>query len=405
MKTFQLALLAALSATGTNAFSVNLPTSVATSSTSSSTFTPTIGGRGRSLEAPSIVVRYAAAAESSEDDKDDEATDTDDSDDANEESEDEETSTDSSSTVGDEPSDVNSELSMDDAGSDRDADKVKTETFDGTGKTMQKLLELSARTGRGEFASQEERHAAMDLVQVLEGDKTMLPGVAWNEKMYGRWELVYSSTELFRSSPFFMAARAVCTTDEQTQQYNWFCEMHRKSLAISTIGSVRQIVSPSRLISEFEVSAGAIPFLRKFSPFSYSGGLPVAIQGAIVSTADIDTLDEGDAWEISMDTVEIKGSNMPGLRQLLDSGLKLESRQLGTFLENNLPNYSNPKPIFETTYLDDRIRVSRDQDNNVFVYSKVSDVMEATDYSSVMPDLGVTRLLEGFNDSVSKIYL
>ena len=322
----------------------------------------------------------------------------------------EEGDADESSPQDEEPSDVNSEMTietpdLEDAGSKNDADKVTPEFWDSTGKTMQKLLELSARTGRGEFASKEERAAALDLVQTLEGDTTSLRGVNWQEKMYGRWELVYSSTELFRSSPFFMAGRAVCTTDEQAQQYNWFCEMHRKALAISTIGAVRQIVTPSRLISEFEVKAGAVPFLRKFTPFSYSGGLPVVIEGAIVSSADIDTVDEGDAWEISMDTVEIKGSNLPGLRQLLDSGIKLQSRQLGSFLESKLPNYSNPKPILETTYLDDRIRISRDQDNNVFVYSKVSDVMDATDYSAVMPDLGVTRLLEGFNDSVTKLYL
>ena len=245
----------------------------------------------------------------------------------------------------------------------------------------------------------------MALVAALEDSQSSMDGVMWQDKVYGRWELVYSSTELFRSSPFFMAGRAVCSTDDQAQQYNWFCEMHRKALAISTIGAVRQIVSPSRLISEFEVKAGAIPFLRKFSPFSYSGGLPVVIEGAIVSSADIDISDEGDSWELSMDTVEIKGSNLPGLRQILDSGMKLQSRQLGSFLESNLPNYENPKPVFELSYLDDRIRINRDQDDNIFVYSKVYSNMDATDYSGVMPDLGITRLLEGFNDSVSKIYL
>lgn len=299
----------------------------------------------------------------------------------------------------DEPSDVNSEMSVSDAGKEYETE------MEPAIDSMQKLLEIGARTGRGEFASSEERESALALIEALETRKPTLDGVMWQERIYGRWELCYCSTELFRSSPFFMAGRAVCTTDDQAKQYNWFCEMHRKALAISQIGAVRQIVSPSRLTSEFEVKAGAVPFLRKFTPFAYSGGLPVAIEGAIVSTADIDTTDEGDAWEISMDTVEIKGSNLPGLRQILDSGLKLQSRQLGSFLESNLAGYTNPKPIFETTYLDDRIRISRDQDNNVFVYSKVSDNMDPTDYSGVMPDLGVTRLLEGFNDSVTKFYL
>ena len=305
------------------------------------------------------------------------------------------------------PSDVNDdnyeEESLTTSVQDAGQEEEKVENIDKY--TMQKLLEIGARTGRGEFASSEEKQSALELIEALEYQNPSSRAVMWEEKIYGRWELVYCSTELFRSSPFFMAGRAVCETDEQAKQYNWFCEMHRKALSISTIGAVRQIVSPNRLISEFEVKAGAIPFSRKFTPFSYSGGLPVTIEGAIVSSADISATDDGDAWEISMDTVEIKGSNLPGMRQLLDSGFKLESRQVGNLLESNLPNYSNPKPILETTYLDDRVRISRDQDNNVFVFSKVSNSMEPTDYSGVMPDLGITRLMEGFNDSVTKIYL
>lgn len=320
-------------------------------------------------------------------------------------SEDEEAEAPSDSTpADDEPSDVNPEVMVTGSVTDAGGEEYEVET-EPTENSLQKLLEIGARTGRGEFASKEEKESALALIEAMEAGKPSLDGIMWKEAIYGRWELVYCSTELFRSSPFFMAGRAVCTTDDQARQYNWFCEMHRKALAISTIGAVRQIVSPSRLISEFETKAGAVPFLHKFTPFAYSGGAPVAIEGAIVSSADIDITDEGDAFAISMDTVEIKGSNIPGLRQLLDSGLKLESRQLGDFLEKNLAGYTNPKPIFETTYLDDRIRISRDQDNNVFVYSKVSDNMDPTDYSGVMPDLGVTRLLEGFNDSVTKFYL
>ena len=37
----------------------------------------------------------------------------------------------------------------------------------------------------------------------------------------------------------------------------------------------------------------------------------------------------GDSWGLLMDTVEIKGSNIPLLRQLLDGGLRLKTRDLG----------------------------------------------------------------------------
>lgn len=115
-----------------------------------------------------------------------------------------------------------------------------------------------------------------------------------------------------------------------------------------------------------------------------------------------------------MDTVEIKGSNIPGLRQVLNAGaLTLQSRNLASFLEDataRLPAamavaYETPKPVFETTFLSPTLRVSRDQDGKVFVYTKVSDQTEPTDYSSVMPDLGLTKLLEGLNDTFLKYYI
>jgi len=149
------------------------------------------------------------------------------------------------------------------------------------------------------------------------------------------------------------------------------------------------------------------------TPFSYSGGLPFTIDGALVSSADYRTINNCRnngtivALELYMDTVEIKGSNVPGLRQLLDQDMiKLESRRLSNLLEQNVPNYTAPRPIFRITYLtQDGFRISRDQDDNIFVYCKTSDSITPTTYNSVDADLGFTRLLEGFNDAVTKIYL
>jgi len=101
-----------------------------------------------------------------------------------------------------------------------------------------------------------------------------------------------------------------------------------------------------------------------------------------------------------MDTVEIKGSNIPLLRAILDNGIKLQSRDLASFLEDNVSGYTTPRPIFKTTYLDDNIRISRDQDGKIFVYGKVSNDVTATDYSEVSSDLGLTQLWEGFKSSI-----
>jgi hypothetical protein len=244
----------------------------------------------------------------------------------------------------------------------------------------------------------------MNIIRQLESENPTL-SPADSSLMLGTWELVYSSTQLFRSSPFFMAGRAVCQDGRQAEQYDWFCDMHRAALAVSNIGAVRQVVNETSLVSEFEVKVGAVPFIGAKWPFSYSGGLPFTIDGAIVSSADISPVNNSSAWEIYMDTVAIKGSNIPGLRQALDGGLNLSSRGLASVLESTVSSYTTPKPIFTTIYLDENLRISRDQDDKVFVYTKVCNSTTPTDYSNVMPDLGVSKLLEGFNDAVTKFYL
>jgi len=273
---------------------------------------------------------------------------------------------------------------------------------------INELLRSTCSTDRGQFSSSTQKDHIASLISELENIPSSYPdGYNLSHDVLGTWELLYSDTNLFRSSPFFMAGRAVCKTEEEASRYDWFCDMHRAALAISVIGKVRQIISgDGRLVSEFEVKVGSVPFLSDFTPFSYSGGLPVTIDGAIVSSAGITPTSDGNAWEIFMDTVEIKGSNIPLLRQLLDAGgVKLESRKLGSLLENNVESYTNPKPIFETTYLDESIRIARDQDGKVFVYGKESKDTTNTDYGNVESDLGLLKLLEGLNDNFFKIFI
>jgi hypothetical protein len=171
------------------------------------------------------------------------------------------------------PSDISDEAPYDvEIPPDGSSTTTPSETAE---ETIMTLLQIAASTGRGEFATQSQKDQAADLIAALElQNPTSEP--ANSPMINGRWELLYSSTQLFRSSPFFMAGRAVCSTPEQAKQYDWFCDMHRKALAISSIGQVRQVVSPTKLVSEFEVQVGAVPFLSDFTPFAYSGGWPVS---------------------------------------------------------------------------------------------------------------------------------
>jgi len=125
----------------------------------------------------------------------------------------------------------------------------------------------------------------------------------------------------------------------------------------------------------------------------------------IVSTVDA-TPTSSNEWELFMDTVEIKGSNIPILRSVLDSGnVQLKSSDLSQLLEENMDSYEVPKPVLRTMYIDATLRIVRDEDDNIFVYGRVSESEEATDYSGVLADLGVASSLEGFNDAITKVYL
>jgi hypothetical protein len=291
--------------------------------------------------------------------------------------------------------------------SNNTSEKEKEEEKGEKSHLLQKMLMIASCTDRGQFASKEQKQSMGEFISQLESiyisNSPTLPSPANSKQIQGTWELVYSDTQLFRSSPFFMAGRAVCQTEEEAQRYDWFCDMHRAALAISEIGKVRQIISNDRLVSEFEVTVGSIPFLSDFTPLKYSGGLPFTINGAIVSSADITPTNQGTAWEIFMDKVEIKGSNIPLLRAILDDErVALKSRNLGAFLEDNVSGYKNPRPIFKTTYLDDSIRISRDQDGKVFVYGKMSNGTEPTEYGNIDADFGLLKLLEGLNDNIFK---
>ena len=211
----------------------------------------------------------------------------------------------------------------------------------------------------------------------------------------GRWSLSFCSTQLFRSSPFWMAGRATCADGKEAERYDWFCEQHRKATMVSEIGAVRQIITDDELVSEFETTVAAFPM-------RVGGAMPLNILGSIVSSASIGAATGGGEaggaldLELLMGDVEVKGSNIPGLRTILDAGAKLDSRAL-----NDALPIDTPRPVFSTTFVDDEIRVSRDGDRNLYVYVKESADPYLTTYDDVAADLGIPELVTGVLGALS----
>lgn len=217
------------------------------------------------------------------------------------------------------------------------------------------LLALAARTNRGQISNSEEKEKALDLVCKLESfNPTESP--ALDELSLGRWELIFSNTQLFRSSPFFMAARAVCKEGQEADSFNQFCDLHREALMFTQIGRVTQIITEERLVSEFESIVAALP------------GFPLTVKGTIVSSSDIISK-TSNSYELYMDKVKIQGSNIPLFGSFFNSFEGLPIRALGESLERQ--SGPRPRPIFRTLYIDTHMKISRDQDDNFFVYNRV----------------------------------
>ena len=300
-----------------------------------------------------------------------------------------------------------------------DAEEVNDEfsSWSGSGGLKAWLLEFSAMTLRGTQPPppySDSRFTAEEFEITLNerlGD-TFIGGVGDSGmkgavSQAGRWSLVYSTSPegLFRSSPFFLTGRAVCKTEEDARKFSWFCQMHRKALAISRIGRVEQIITDEgEVINEFNTIVGSVPFSSRFG-LSYSGGWPVQIEGCITSTGTMD-MDEDSNMYIGMDNVRIRGSNIPLLRQLLDSdGGFLDTKQLASFIKSVNSSYENPKAILTPIVLSPDVRIVMDEDGIYYAYVRVSDDVSLENFDNRDADLGLLNLLEGINDNILRLSL
>lgn len=110
----------------------------------------------------------------------------------------------------------------DDAPSDYDSDDIQDEkrvTVDENEEDAQirdalkrELLLLSSVTNRGEYANLDEQNMLIDLVSQLEALNPTINPASQSE---GEWDLCLSSTQFFRSSPFFQSIRIAAGDDNK----------------------------------------------------------------------------------------------------------------------------------------------------------------------------------------------
>jgi hypothetical protein len=163
------------------------------------------------------------------------------------------------------------------------------------------LLLLASVTDRGAFSSREEQDIVIDLVAQLEALNPTKDPASHCE---GEWDLCYSSTQFFRSSPFFQSIRVAVGDDNKDMAENGFA-LHEQATMGSRVGRVRQIVTSDKLISEVSLEVGTLP------------GIPISLQGTVVTIASLDVVSDK-RWELRIENTKVKGSNIPFINMFMD---------------------------------------------------------------------------------------
>jgi hypothetical protein len=166
----------------------------------------------------------------------------------------------------------------------------------------------------------------------------------------GEWDLCLSSTQFFRSSPFFQSIRTASNNREMSE--NGF-DLHERATSASRVGRVRQIIKLDQLVSEVELEVGLFP------------GFPIKVQGTVVTSASL-AVKAPELWELRIQNTQVKGSNVPLLNQFLD-GAQVEI-PMGDLYSNLMGEV--PLVPMKTYYVDEGIRITRDVDDNFFVFSR-----------------------------------
>lgn len=211
------------------------------------------------------------------------------------------------------------------------------------------LLVLSSVTNRGECATQDEQNILIDLVSQLEA---LNPTADPASHSAGEWDLCLSSTQLFRSSPFFQSIRMAAGDTNKAVVENGF-DLHDRATSASRVGRVRQLITSNRLRSEVELEVGIAP------------GLPLRLRGTVITTASLD-IQAPELWETRILHTSVASSNIPFLNELLDDP-KVEL-PVGDAYSAVLGNV--PIVPFKTFYVDEGLRITRDIDDNFFVFAR-----------------------------------
>ncbi len=186
----------------------------------------------------------------------------------------------------------------------------------------------------------------------------------------GEWELIYSSVELFRSSPFFLAIEKALNNKGKSDLFFKLHLLQVGSFGLSTVGRVGQNLDfkNEELVSTFDTTIfglTTIPILGWFKLLPTFGGRVITLSKKLKLTQDN---------KLTMELEKTKVSTVPGLGKIpLLNSILMEKWYPVHAVWKLLPwNKKNPDCEVTIVYIDEDTRIVRDMYGALFIYVRPS---------------------------------
>ena len=231
-----------------------------------------------------------------------------------------------------------------------------------------KIYQIAAITDRGQRLNkliaplyQEKLNEMEDLIKVLEINNSEIT----EEKLSGEWELIYSTVELFRSSPFFLAIEKALNDEFKSNLFFKLHQLQVGSFGLSTIGRIAQNIDfeKKEFISTFDTiifGLTTIPILGWFKLLPTFGG-------RVITLADELNLNDN---ILQMNLRKTKVSKVEGLNKIpIFSKFLMDRWYPVKEVWEKLPwNKESPSCEVSVIYLDEDVRIMKDIYGSIFIY-------------------------------------
>ncbi len=235
------------------------------------------------------------------------------------------------------------------------------------------IYKLSAITDRGQRLNklisptyQDILTKISDLIEEISNNH----GEITEEALSGEWELIFSTVELFRSSPFFMSIEKAFNNEYKS---NLFFKLHLLqvgSFGLSTIGRVGQKIDFKRreFTSIFDTTIFGLTVIPLVGWFKL---LPT-FGGRVVTIADHLSLKDK---KLSMRLQKTKVISIDGLKRIpLISNLLMDKWYPVNSVWNKLP-WNKDEPYCEVSiiYVDKDLRITKNMYGEISIYMRQKD--------------------------------